>query len=265
MEQDSIKSVGLDIPAKIETEITQQYRLLVPVLAASGPSGVGKTTTMGLVAQLCGIEDLLTVGKIFRAEMASQGEQVLDGVKRPKSTDQRLNTLIAQQIRTSIRTKKPTLIEARLGPVMVRKFQATRRERKPEEREAVTILLTTINPNIPADRMQGRENELIRHENERRLGTDLPQLPYLTVEQVRLHTKNRQKEDWEAWKLADPDLALLQSNNCPGDDPNWIFNPDDPNGLYDIVLPNDDLDASQTAQELIKKLLHIGAIEPLAA
>ena len=223
-------------------ETEQQWQLTHPlVITLSGPSGVGKTTVGKALADAYRIP-YFKLGEAFRAEQAEQGKQVLDFVARPISDDQKRDALVANEIEKSISTEQSEIVEARLSGWIARKIESGNEQ---NQGKTFNILLTTRDIAVRMKRVRKREKAID------------PQLR-LSDRMAREATLRRETGDWNNWRAADPDLNLL-SASC-SDNPHWIYHPDNPNQLYDLVIETDNLSVDQVTQRIHEELLTRGLV-----
>lgn len=223
------------------SEIAPRWQLAIPVLTIAGPSGVGKTSVSKQLGELYGITPV-KLGDRIREEAAQNGIQILDYVDRPPKDDQARDELVKRIITESIQTSVPTIIEARLSGWIGRMVEAE----NDIDGKVLTVLLTTIDQDVRFQRIAGRERNALG---------DTP----LDVPTARRLTRSREQGDWQAWRRASPDLSYLNPT-CPDDDL-WIYNPKNPNGLYDIVIATDNMSVKEVSATIHQQLLARGLVQ----
>lgn len=229
-----------------QPENTIRYKLTAP-LTIAGPSGVGKTTVSRELGAWLGIKPV-KLGDRIRKQVRREGGQVLDYVDRTEEEDQARDALVADILRESIAKNEPTIVEARLsGWIGKQVEEGLAEEGKPGK--VITILLTTNDPHVRFDRLHRREKKKPGNHN-------------LDQDESRRLTLSREEGDWQAWRRATPDLGYL--NPSAPYDPHWIYNSNNPNKLYDIVIATDNMTVEQVTVVIQQELIARGLVEQIA-
>ncbi len=167
----------------------ERFKLTIPYITISGPSGTGKTETGKLLVERLNIPpgNFIKTGDLFRKEIKTRGHTVSGFTEREIGLDEELDKKQTKFMQEAT-TENPTIIEGRLAGVIHKELQQDKESREIMIPHGISLLFI-------CDQVE-REGRIFKREGKKgRPQADIIQANF-----------ERDTKDFDHWRLMHPML-----------------------------------------------------------